>query len=235
MPLEIPQSIDETINPPQRAITVALPNEPMYPAKKLEHLFEIPRPDAGKLNPAQIEWGTKLLTTPYYTRTIRDLQKFEDLQVEEFRRFGGGLVLDVHGTLLGYGSGAFAPAVVEKLREIRARLQVCVLPDHDEEYSIFQELRIPVAKYSAPKPDPAAFERAAHNYLNLKPEQCIMVGDNLLTDGGAKQTGMGMILVDPLPGSEGLGYKMGRGYARAVKKLHDKLFTRRKKLPAQTR
>lgn len=228
MALEVPEQFRENLNTTPKGITVAKPANPMYPAKKLEHLLQIPRPDAGKMSPAQIEWGTKLLTHPYYTRTTLDLKRFEDLDVDALRRSGAGLVLDVHGTLLGYGKDAFSPAVVEKLREIRAQMRVCVFPDHDEEYSIFQELGIPVMKHAVPKPEPAGFERAAHNYLNLKPEQCIMVGDNLLTDAGAKQTGMRMILVDPLPGSEGLGYKIGRGYARAVKKLHDRLFRRKK-------
>ncbi len=228
MTLELPGRLRENIIETQRGISVETPANPMYPAKRTEHLVQVPRPDAGKLSPAQIEWGVKLLTTPYYTRTIHEIKKFEDLDVDELRRFGGGLVLDVHGTLLGYGSAAFSPSVVEKLREVRAKLKVCVFPDHDEEYSIFQELRIPVMKHSVPKPEPAGFERAAHNYLNLKPQQCVMVGDNLLTDGGAKQTGMGMILVDPLPGSEGLGYKLGRAYARAVKRFHEKMFKRKK-------
>lgn len=54
-----------------------------------------------------------------------------------------------------------------------------------------------------------------------------MVGDNILTDGGAIKAGMELILVDPIPGSEGFFHKLTRGYGLAVKRMHDRLFRRK--------
>jgi len=216
------------LNGTQKAPTVAKNGQTpvygkiIYPSPKKNGIIHIPQNEASISTVEKMIWGAALTFNPRLTRTMDTLKKFEDLDTNDLR--GTGIVLDIHGTLLSYGSQEFSPAVVEKLREIRAKMKVCIFPDNGEDYEVFGQLGIPVVKNAAPKPDPRGFERAAYQYLDMKPEQCTMVGDNLLTDGAAKKAGMKMILVDPLPGSEPLGYKISRGYGQMVKKIHDKFF-----------
>ncbi len=209
----------------------AAPNKIIYPSRKVNGIIKIPN-QAGQISTADmLALGLKLPFNKWLTRTVLDLEKFEDLDIDKIRKSVSGLVLDTHGTLYPRGAETIEPAVVEKLREIRAKFdKVCVFPDNGEYSPVFEQLRIPMMKNSPPKPDPRGFERAAYDYLKLKPRQCAAVGDNLLTDGGALQAGMDLILVDPLVGNESFFYKMGRSYARKIKKFHDRL--RKKKSQA---
>ena len=208
---------------------------PIYlPDKLHEHDDEKPSSDdpfgiqqecsREEMSSEKLSYALTLPFNPNLTTTIFNLEKFEDLDVSEVRRYSAGMLLDVVGTLVPGGSNKFAPEVVEKLREIRAKMKVCIYSNSTRSQPIFDQLHIPVVKHAPPKPDPRGFERAAHQYLDLNPYSCVMVGDNLLTDGGARQVGMKLVLVNPLPGTEGLKHKLSRGYGRLVKRVHDRIY-----------
>lgn len=194
--------------------------------RKIISLYEEDENREG-VNLDKIGFALKLPFKPSLTKTLFDLERFEDLDVESLRNKTHGLVLDVDGTLVPHHSNDFQPTVVKKLYEIRQAFKVCVFSNNADEREIFKGLKIPVVKHAAPKPHPAGFHRAAYYYLGLPPEKCTMLGDNPLTDGGARQTGMQFILVDPIPGKEGLSHKLTRSYGRTVKKLHDRIFRRK--------
>lgn len=200
----------------------------IYPSPVQNGIVHIPNETPESCTVEQMECGIKLPFNPGSTRTMLDIKKFEDLDIDELRKRVSGLVLSVNGTLIGKGNTEFSPEVVEKLKEIRARMKVCVFPNSGEEHTLFYNLQIPIVKNAAPKPDPRGFERAAYYYLELKPQQCATVGSNLINESGARRIGMRVILVDPLKGSESIFYKMGRSYSRFVKSVHDKLYGRKK-------
>lgn len=183
------------------------------------------------LNLEKLTFALALPFRPECTETLLDLERFEDLDVDRIRRYTYGLVLDVDGTLVAHHSEDFSEAVVDKLREIRAKMNVCIFSNNAQGRPIFEQLGIPVVKHASPKPEAAGFKRAARHYLNLPPGQCTMVGDNILTDGGARQAGMQLILVDPIPGSEGIFHKLTRGYGRAIKSMHDAMYGSKKRDP----
>jgi HAD superfamily phosphatase (TIGR01668 family) len=199
----------------------------IYPSTKTNGIIHIPDENREGVNFDKLAFAFGLPFSPSHTDTLAHLEKFEDLNVDKIRRVVGGLILDVDGTLVPHHGYDFSPEVVEKLREIRAKMRVCVFSNNGQEREIFIALGIPVVKHAAPKPAPEGFHRAAYHYLDLKPERCAMVGDNILTDGGARKAGMELILVDPIPGPEGFFHKLTRGYGRAVKQMHDRLFRRR--------
>lgn len=199
----------------------------IYPAQKNNGIIQIPDENREGVNFDKISFALGLPFNPSHTDTMMELEKFEDLNVDRIRRMVSGLVLDVDGTLVPHHSYDFSPEVVEKLREIREKMKVCVFSNNGQEREIFIQLGIPVVKHAAPKPAPEGFHRAATHYLNLKPQRCAMVGDNILTDGGARKAGMELILVNPIPGSEGFFHKLTRGYGHTVKRMHDRLFRRR--------
>ncbi len=205
----------------------------IYPSRQMSkgRILKMPDENREGLNMDKLSFGFNLPWNPEHTETLFDLEKFEDMDVDKVRIYTHALVLDVDGTLVEHHGNVFQPAVVEKLREIRAKMKVCVFSNNDQEREIFGQLAIPVVKNATPKPSPMGFDRAARHYLQMNPDQCTMVGDNLLTDGGAKQVGMHLILVDPIPGKEGIMHRLTRSYGRMMKDFHDKLFGAEKRKP----
>lgn len=177
----------------------------------------------------KLHFAATLPFTPRNTETLLELTSITELPLDKIRYSVHGLILDVEGTLKPEGATDFSPEIIEKLRQIKAKMKVCVFADNDLEYGLFADLRIPIVKNAPPKPEAAGFIRAAHNYLDLEAHRCAMVGDNILTDGGANQTGMHVILVDPLPGKESMAHRLVRGYGRMVKTLHDGMYSFKKK------
>jgi|GEM_PF-5213126 len=208
------------------------PNPKKYPSAQIVHtgngktrhdILQFKDNDREKLNSGKLGFALGLPFNPSHTDTMLELEKFEDLKIPTILMYSRSLILDVDGTLVAHHSNDFSPEVVEKLKEIRTKMNVCVFSNNNQEREIFTQLGIPVVKNAAPKPDPAGFRRAAEHYLHMEPQRCVMVGDNLLTDGGCRQAeiDMGLILVDPIPGPEGFFHKLTRNLARSVKNAHD--------------
>lgn len=173
--------------------------------------------------------GAELLFAPYLTRTALRLERFEDLDVDRISGCIYGLIMDVDGTMVSHHTNDFAPAVVEKLREIRAKIPAVVFSNNAEEREIFRQIGIPVVTRVAPKPDPRGFKAAVDMHLQNKhahrpviyPANVAMVGDNYITDGGCRMLGMKFIHVKPIPGKEKLGHRFTRAYGYGVSRFHD--------------
>jgi len=207
--------------------------EPEIPQQEGKKIYALDKNHKG-FNWNKLAFALSLPFNPCHTETMLEIPGFQYLNVDDVRRKVRGLVLDVDGTLLPpYSDGDFSPEVVEKLREVRDKMEVCVFSNRGQERNIFKELGIPVVEDGPPKPHPEGFDRAARHYLKLEPQQCAMVGDNILTDGGANRVGMEFILVDPIPGKERLLPRFARGYGRLVKNTYDWLY--REKIPKRIR
>lgn len=141
---------------------------------------------------------------PKWSRAFMELDKFEDLNVQELIQSGiRGLVIDVDGTLVEHGALEFSDGVVNKLREItRAGIKTCILSNMAaDRYDQIEELGISIVTNVPPKPDPEAFRVAREDHLGIEePALTAMVGDNRVTDGaGAIRAGMEYIYVKTRP------------------------------------
>jgi|GEM_PF-381441 len=188
--------------------------------------------------------GLQMAFSPSLTRTIAELERFEDMNIDDFRRTIRGLIIDVEGTLT-CGDDDFTPEVVEKLREIRAKMPACIYCNDTRNWSIFEQLSIPVAKHLPNKPDSRGFMVALQMHLNpmqhgtrpIHPQEVAMIGDNRITDGGCRKVGMQFILVKRTAGPEKSLSKFTRlmgngiaGFHRQLERIGQKVT--RKKLTA---
>lgn len=181
------------------------------------------------LTPEKLFHALALPFHPGLTRTMQHLEKFDDLDINRISASIYGLVLDVDGTMVSHHTNDFSPAVLEKLREIKARIPAVVFSNNGEDREIFRQIGIPVVTRVAPKPEPSGFKVAIDMHLQNKhvnhpavyPQQCAMVGDNFLTDGGCRKIGMKFIHVKPIPGNEKLMHRATRGYGHLVSRFHD--------------
>ena len=110
--------------------------------------------------------------------------KFEDLKIDNVRQWVSGLVIGVEGTLRPHHTQTLSDPVIEKLKEARDKMKVCILSNNNEGHEIFQQLGIKVVKHVPPQPSPEGFNMAAQKYLNLPPGRCAKVGDNILNMNG---------------------------------------------------
>jgi predicted HAD superfamily phosphohydrolase YqeG len=174
--------------------------------------------------------GLCMAVRPELSRTLLDLDRFEDLNVDDLRRTVRGLIIDVEGTLTGI-NGDFTPEVVEKLREIRAKMPACIFCNDQRRWPVFEQLSIPVARNLPDKPDPRGFDVALQMHLQpkkrtsglIRPEDVAMVGDNYLTDGGCRQLGMQFIHVRRREGPEKSFSKITRLFGENIASMHHRL------------
>lgn len=108
-----------------------------------------------------------------------------------------GVLFDIDNTLVPHGNGS-TPAVDALFARIhRAGLKTLLLSNNSEERILRFLAHIDDTPYIAlaNKPDPAAYRRAVQ-MLGLRPEQTVVVGDQLFTDiYGANRAGLDSILV----------------------------------------
>jgi HAD superfamily phosphatase (TIGR01668 family) len=111
-----------------------------------------------------------------------------------------GAIVDLDNTLVGFRR--LEPLAEDALWVARAReagVQVVVLTNNGTPWAsgVAKTLGVPCVP-RARKPLPFGFRRAL-NVLELKPEEAVVIGDQLFTDVlGAKLAGLEVILVDPL-------------------------------------
>ena len=114
-----------------------------------------------------------------------------------FRLGYRGVLFDIDNTLVPHGNGS-TPAVDALFARIhRAGLKTLLLSNNSEERILRFLAHIDDTPYIAlaNKPDPAAYRRAVQ-MLGLRPEQTVVVGDQIFTDiYGANRAGLDSILV----------------------------------------
>lgn len=180
-----------------------------------------------------VSYGLKTLFKPSLTKTLKgqgNIERFEDLKIDELMKGVRALILDVDGTLT-CGNEDFSPAVVEKLREIRAKMPACVYCNQNRRWPIFEQLGIPEARNLPDKPDPRGFIVAKDLYLKpqissripLEAESVATIGDNHLTDGGCRAARMQFIHVNRLDGPEGKMAKAVRQLGNGIAGFHRNL------------
>lgn len=111
-----------------------------------------------------------------------------------------GIITDLDNTLVGAKDPHATPELIEWLDDVRARgFRVVIVSNNNEvRVSAFAE---PVALpfiHAARKPGNAAFRKAL-GIMELKAEQTVVIGDQMLTDVlGGKRMGLYTILVTPI-------------------------------------
>ncbi|MDQ1912865.1 YqeG family HAD IIIA-type phosphatase [Paenibacillus sp. GD4] len=117
-----------------------------------------------------------------------------------FKQGFRGIITDLDNTLVGAKAPLATPELIDWLKVVsQIGFQVVIVSNnHRVRVSAFAEpLSLPFI-YRAKKPIGASFRRALH-MMNLKPEQTIMIGDQLLTDVlGGNRLGLHTILVSPI-------------------------------------
>jgi predicted HAD superfamily phosphohydrolase YqeG len=185
-----------------------------------------------EISPDMIAHGAELLFHPEFTKTSLRLDKIQDLsaqQINQIRVTFRGIILGIDGTLIEHDGNELAPDVIEVLRKIRAKTNVCAMSNNTKPREALRQLGIPVVTHVPPMPDPAAFDVAVGLYLQnpgltkgvVYNQQCVVIGSNFLTEGGCRRLGMDFIHVKPVRGSENTGYKLLRKAGESVAHAHD--------------
>jgi HAD superfamily phosphatase (TIGR01668 family) len=111
-----------------------------------------------------------------------------------------GAICDLDNTLVGFRSLVPLEEDAAWVRRAHdAGVAVAVLTNNGTPWAaqVAKDLGVPCIP-RARKPLPNGFRRAV-KVLELKPEECVVIGDQLFTDVlGAKLAGLEVILVDPL-------------------------------------
>ncbi|WP_128895879.1 YqeG family HAD IIIA-type phosphatase [Longirhabdus pacifica] len=143
-----------------------------------------------------------------------------DIDLVEFKKKGyNAIIVDLDNTLVGSNEAYATPELEKWFEQAKAHhFKVMVVSNNKKKrVSAFAEpLQVPFI-YQARKPIASAFIEAL-SVLDAKPEQTMMVGDQLLTDvlGGNRQ-GMFTILVNPVSNVEGVMTRVNRKVERIIK------------------
>jgi len=135
-----------------------------------------------------------------------DLQSLADMGVQ-------GIITDLDNTLVSAGTALATPELIAWLDKVKALgFKVVILSNNNlmRVAKFAEPLGIPFIP-AARKPFTKAFKQAL-NLLGLRPEQAVVVGDQMLTDVlGGRRMGLQTILVTPIArGEEGWGTRMNR-------------------------
>lgn len=128
-------------------------------------------------------------------------RRITDVTAGDLQRLGvSGLLLDIDNTLTTHDNPDLAPEVLEWLRQRQAEgLQAVVVSNNKPERvaPFARRLGLPFQAKAA-KPLPRGY-RAAAALLELPPERCAVIGDQIFTDIlGANLAGMPSVLLEPI-------------------------------------
>ncbi|RJX41233.1 YqeG family HAD IIIA-type phosphatase [Paenibacillus pinisoli] len=128
-----------------------------------------------------------------------------------------GIITDLDNTLVGAKEPLATPELVIWLDKVREAGFKVVIVSNNNETRVGQfaaPLDIPFL-HAARKPTQGAFRKALA-ILGLKPDQTVMIGDQMMTDVlGGNRMGLYTILVAPIsPADEGVMTKVNRGLER---------------------
>lgn len=167
----------------------------------------------------------RFLTLPFSPKSLKTycgVKRFEDISIENLVADGvKGVLLDADGTLGPHHTRMFTESVRRHVKKmIACGLRVAIYTNAMEDrFTAFEGVAI--VTDVPPKPDTRGFEIAMKKYLELDdPATVCMVGDNYITDGGAIDTGMRFIHVQPLPGPENLFHRLTRFIAYLFSRLY---------------
>jgi HAD superfamily phosphatase (TIGR01668 family) len=142
-----------------------------------------------------------------------------DIQPTELKENGvKGIITDLDNTLVEWDRPEATPQVIQWFENMKQnQIQVTIVSNNKEvRVKAFSDpLKIPFI-YRARKPMSAAFFQAAKR-MNLKTEETVVIGDQLLTDIlGGNRGGFHTILVVPVAQNDGLATKFNRLVERRI-------------------
>lgn len=157
---------------------------------------------------------------PMFLPTV-SVQKATDITPELIHAMHAtAILLDVDNTLALHGSQTPFPGTIEWAKYMRGAGIRLVLVSNN-----FKKRVEPfAAQYGLPflslslKPFPAAYHRAVKR-LNVKPEDAVVVGDQVFTDVfGANWAGLKSILLVPVGAEQTLSFRLRRALEKPVRK-----------------
>ena len=141
---------------------------------------------------------------PSLLQTYLAVDQFIDVPIDQLKVDGiQGLLIDADGTMGPHHARKFSQEVVEHVNKmvdngIKVALYTNAFKDR-----FYQFQNVAVVTDVPPKPDRRGFEKAMKKFLGLDdPNAVCMIGDNFITDGGARLAGMRFIYVRPVKGNE---------------------------------
>lgn len=156
-----------------------------------------------------------LMIKPESMNTYLAVSRFEDVPIDRLKSDGIlGVLIDADGTLGPDHAREYGDSVVTHVIKMKeSGIKVAIYTNARED-RFHQFPGIPVVSEVPAKPDPKGFLLAMTRFLNLEnPSQVCMIGDNYITDGGAVDTGMHFLYVEPIPGPEKFIHKWTRDLA----------------------
>lgn len=147
------------------------------------------------------------------------VQSVFEIRPSELKEKGiKGIITDLDNTLVAWDQKDATPEIVQWFKLMKENdIQVTIISNNNEErVTLFSEpLNIPFI-YSARKPLGQAF-RKGQEVMNLKREEIVVVGDQLLTDVlGGNRAGLHTILVVPIVKSDGFLTRINRKIERRL-------------------
>lgn len=129
-----------------------------------------------------------------------------------------GIITDLDNTLVEWDRPQATPRVIEWFEKVKAHnIKVTIVSNNNEKRvkAFSDPLNISFI-FRARKPLTTAFHKAA-DQMNLKKEETVVIGDQLLTDVfGGNRSGFHTILVVPVAQTDGLATKFNRFVERRL-------------------
>ena len=141
---------------------------------------------------------------PTLLQTYLAVNRFTDVPIDQLKADGiQGVLIDADGTMGPHHTRKFSQEVIEHVNKmVDSGLKVAIYTNAFEN-RFYQFQNIAVVTDVPPKPDRRGFEKAMKIFLGLNdPNAVCMIGDNFITDGGARLAGMRFIHIRPVKGNE---------------------------------
>jgi uncharacterized protein len=129
-----------------------------------------------------------------------------------------GIITDLDNTLVEWDRPNATPIVIQWLEEMKKnQIKVTIVSNNNEKrVKTFSDPLGISFIYRARKPLSLAFQRAAKQ-MNIKKEEIVVIGDQLLTDVlGGNRGGFHTILVVPVAQTDGIATKFNRMVERKI-------------------
>ena len=152
---------------------------------------------------------------PNLLKTYMAVDRFVEVPIDQLKVDGiKGILIDADGTLGPHHARKFSSEVVAHINKmVDHGLKVAIYTNAFED-RFYQFQNVTVVTNVPPKPDRRGFEKAMKNFLGLNdPSVVCMIGDNFITDGGARLTGMRFIHIRPVKGDESFIHSLTRRLA----------------------
>jgi uncharacterized protein len=159
---------------------------------------------------------------PNLLKTYMAVGRFVEVPIKQLKIDGiKGILIDADGTLGPHHASKFSYEVVEHINKmVNYGFKVAIYTNASED-RFHQFKGINVVTNVPPKPDKCGFEKAMKDFLDLDDSSVVcMIGDNFLTDGGARLAGMHFIHIRPIKGDESFIHSFTRNLAFKVAQFY---------------